>query len=302
MFRLAHISDLHLGPLPRLTLRELASKRITGYVNWHRNRRKHLFTNALDLVMAGIAEAGPDHLAITGDLVNLATGLEIRAAAEWLKTTCDPLATSFVPGNHDAYVPGARDKALTAWYDFVRGDADPLVWTPGRKLFPTIRRRGNVALVGCSTSQATLPFAASGYFSPRQARATAELLKALGEEGLFRVVMIHHPPIRGATTPQKRMIGIRRFAATIATGGAELVLHGHTHLNTLHFLEHGDRKIPVIGVASASQGPGALKPPAAYNLFEIGERPGGWCLKWERRGITAAGSGLAIDHRQEFTL
>ena len=48
------ISDVHLGPLPRLTFRELASKRITGYVNWHRNRRKHLFAGALDMLLADI--------------------------------------------------------------------------------------------------------------------------------------------------------------------------------------------------------------------------------------------------------
>jgi hypothetical protein len=43
MFTLAHISDIHLGPMPDLSILELMSKRITGYVNWHRNRRKQLF-------------------------------------------------------------------------------------------------------------------------------------------------------------------------------------------------------------------------------------------------------------------
>ncbi|RVC83466.1 metallophosphoesterase, partial [Mesorhizobium sp. M4A.F.Ca.ET.022.05.2.1] len=42
MFRLAHISDVHLGPLPGVTYRELASKRVVGYVNWQRNRRRHM--------------------------------------------------------------------------------------------------------------------------------------------------------------------------------------------------------------------------------------------------------------------
>ena len=42
MFRLAHISDVHLGPLPDVTYRDLASKRMVGYVNWQRNRRRFL--------------------------------------------------------------------------------------------------------------------------------------------------------------------------------------------------------------------------------------------------------------------
>ena len=52
MYRLAHLSDIHLGPLPALSLRELASKRVTGYVNWHRNRRRSMFGDTLtDLVL-----------------------------------------------------------------------------------------------------------------------------------------------------------------------------------------------------------------------------------------------------------
>ncbi len=90
MFKLAHISDVHLGPLPKLTFRELASKRITGFVNWHRNRRKHLFTDTLEKLLDDLEAKSPDHLAITGDLVNLATGIEIRAAADWLEEVGDP--------------------------------------------------------------------------------------------------------------------------------------------------------------------------------------------------------------------
>lgn len=301
MFKLAHISDVHLGPLPRLTMRELASKRITGYVNWHRNRRKHLFANALDLLMDDVRAAEPDHLAITGDMVNLATDLEIRMVADWLRAACDPASTSLVPGNHDAYVPGAHAKAVSAWYDYIRGDDDPLVWQEDHKLFPYIRRRGPIAIIGCSTSLATPPFSAMGYFGSRQARETANLLKIAGEEGLFRVVMIHHPPIRGAASRYKRMIGIRRFAAAISVGGAELVLHGHTHLNTHYTLKSKDRQVPVIGIASASQGPGGHKPPAAFNLFTISGGPDAWNLRWERRGLTADASAIQVEHRHIFT-
>ncbi|HKA71574.1 MAG TPA: metallophosphoesterase, partial [Xanthobacteraceae bacterium] len=40
MFLLAHLSDPHLGPMPRPRLTELASKRLLGFVNWH--LRRHL--------------------------------------------------------------------------------------------------------------------------------------------------------------------------------------------------------------------------------------------------------------------
>lgn len=300
MFTFAHISDIHLGPLPRLTLRELASKRITGFVNWHRNRRKHLLVNTLDLLLSDMRQRQPDHLMITGDLVNLATSIEIRLAGEWLESVGDPRETTLVPGNHDAYVPGAHDRSVRQWYPFIAGDESPDDWPDEEHVFPTYRRRGPVAIIGCSTSNATPPFSAGGYFSARQARETANLLRHAGEEGLFRVVMIHHPPIRGAAPSHKRMIGIRRFAAALSLGGAELVLHGHTHLNTVYPLKthHGD--VPVVGIASASQGPGGHKPPAAYNLFSLSGEPGAWNLMCERYGLTPDADAIALEQRRLF--
>ena len=300
MFRLAHISDIHLGPLPALTLLELASKRITGFVNWHRNRRRHLFANTLEILMEDIERRDPDHLAITGDLVNLASSLEIGTIAKWLEDAGKPENISIVPGNHDAYVRGAYDKATKAWYPYMRGDQGPDEWDEDDHVFPYLRVRGKVALIGCSTAVATPPFAASGYFGHRQARETVNMLRAAGEAGLFRVVMIHHPPIRGATSMHKRMIGIRRFGATISSGGAELVLHGHTHLNTVHWLRGQTKQVPVVGIASASQGPGGHKPPAAYNMFSISGGPGQWNLMRERYALTADGMSLALAETTRF--
>ena len=300
MFRLAHISDVHLGPLPAVTLLQLFSKRITGFVNWHRNRRRHLFANTLDIVLDDIERRDPDHLAITGDLVNLATPLEIEAVRQWLPETGKPENVSVVPGNHDAYVPGAYERATRAWYPYMRGDDGPEEWRDGMHVFPYLRVRGPVALIGCSTALATPPFAASGYFGPRQARETVNMLRAAGEAGLFRVVMIHHPPIEGATSLYKRMIGIRRFAATISTGGAELVLHGHTHLDTVYWLPGQEKPVPVVGIASASQGPGGHKPPAGYNLFEISGGPGRWNVMRERFALTPDGLALALAETTRF--
>ncbi len=300
MFRLAHISDVHLGPLPALTFLELFSKRITGFVNWHRNRRRHLFANTLDIVLDDIERHDPDHLAITGDLVNLASPLEITAVRQWLSKAGTPENVSVVPGNHDAYVRGAYEKTTRAWYPYMRGDDAPPEWQENRHVFPYMRVRGPVALIGCSTAVPTPPFSASGYFGSRQAHETVKLLQAAGDAGLFRVLMIHHPPIAGATSLHKRMLGIRRFAATVSRGGADLVLHGHTHLNTVHWLPSREKPVPVVGIASASQGPGGHKPPAGYNLFEISGSPGNWNLMRERYALTPDGLALTLAETTRF--
>lgn len=302
MYKLAHISDVHLGPLPKLTIRELASKRITGFLNWRINRRKHLYSDTLSNLLTDLNRQEPDHLAITGDLVNLATGIEIRAAAEWLAETGTPQDVSVVPGNHDAYVGGAHDKAVAAWYPYVRGDSDPEAWDEEHKVFPYMRVRGPIALIGCSSSIATPPFSAQGYFGKRQAKATVELLKKAKEMGLFRVVMIHHPPIKGAAAQHKRLLGIRRFTATIGAAGAELILHGHTHLNTVYWLrpKGSSQPVPVVGIASASQGPGGKKPRAAFNIFEISGESGRWDVTCKRHSLTEDGLSVELEDARLF--
>ncbi|MGN6303280.1 MAG: metallophosphoesterase family protein [Mesorhizobium sp.] len=284
MFRLAHISDVHLGPLPPVTYRDLASKRVVGYVNWQRNRRRHMHDSVLETLVADIRAAGPDHLAVTGDLVNLALDGEIEMARLWLETLGSPTDVSVVPGNHDAYVPGAFHKACRAWGAWMTGDDGH---TPvDRNGFPYLRVRGPVALIGISTARATAPFMANGFFKEGQAARLGTMLEETGRRGLFRVVMIHHPPLRGAVSPQKRLFGISRFQKTLARHGAELVLHGHSHLPTLGWMGRRGVRIPVVGVAAAGQAPGGRHPASQYNLIEIDGSPDAWRIRLTRRGLS----------------
>ncbi len=287
MFRLAHMSDIHLGPLPRVTPRELASKRITGYVNWQRNRRKRLFGNILDSLMQDIKAAKPDHLVMTGDMVNLAAAAEIEAIAKWLAAAGDPTDISLVPGNHDAYVPGAFKKICAAWRPYMLGD-DEARSASGDHLFPYLRRRGPVALIGVSTAAATPPFMASGVFGHRQAERLANLLENSAD--LYRVILIHHPPVRGATNALKRMIGISRFGRVLERAGAELVLHGHTHEDTLYWLDGRDGRVPVVGVPAAGESPGGRHPASGYNLISIDGTAAGWSSRLQRYGLNADAS------------
>jgi len=298
MYRLAHLSDIHIGPLPDVTYRQLASKRITGYINWQRNRRKHMDDTVIGRIVEGVKADEPDHIAVTGDLVNLALDAEIEVARLWLEALGPHDRVSLVPGNHDAYVPGALDKACRAWGAWMRGDGANQ--PPDRLAFPYMQRRGPLALIGVSSARASAPFMASGVFPERQAEKLAVHLEQAGREGLFRVVLIHHPPVRGATAPHKRLFGIGRFQRVVRRYGAELVLHGHTHLPTTHWIEGRDGGVPVVGVAAAGQATGSAKPPAQYNIFDIGGEPGNWRVKLMRRGIGEGASALHLHCEEEL--
>ena len=299
MFRLAHISDIHLSPLPRVRYRELASKRITGYINWLRNRKGAMHGTVLDKLVADMLAQAPNHIAVTGDLVNLALNLEIDIAADWLSKLGNPDDVSVVPGNHDAYVPGALDRSCRKWEPWMRGDG---IDNKGKRpQFPYIRVRDDVAMIGVSSARATAPFMASGDFRSAQAKRLAAALDEAGAHGLFRVVMIHHPPIHGATPTHKRLYGIRRFQKIIRKHGAELVIHGHTHLATKYEIDGPNGQVPVICVPSASQNYGGHKPPARYNIFNIDRKPdGGWYCLWEQHGIEEVSERIFKISEQEL--
>src|SRR5689334_23262092 len=120
MFTLAHLSDPHLAPLPRINPIELMSKRGLGYINWLRKRRLIHRADMLDAVVADLKDQSPDHVAVTGDLVNLSLTSEFAPARAFLERLGTPDLVSLVPGNHDAYVQAAIGFSTRDWGDYMR--------------------------------------------------------------------------------------------------------------------------------------------------------------------------------------
>lgn len=301
MFRLAHLSDIHLGPLPSVRFRDLRSKRVTGYANWRRNRARHHRPDILTRLIADLNARHPDHVALTGDLINIGLDAEIARAAVWLEEFGPPDRVSLVCGNHDAYVPGALQSALRSWQPYVSGDDGKLVEGPDD--YPLLRRRDGVSLILCNSAEPTAPFLATGRFRRRQRDGLAQLLEEEGEAGRCRVVLIHHPPVRGAAARRKRLMGQTRFRACVKLYGAELVLHGHTHVDSLAHIEGPSGPVPVVGVPAAAQAPvearpdgsvvrqRGVKPPACYNLFELSGGKEGWRIGLKEYGFASGGLG-----------
>ena len=87
MFRLAHVTDPHFRAprgLPGVTAGELLGKRAVGFLNLRVNRvRKHKM-DLLEDMRVDLRAVAPDHLALTGDLSNIAVTSEWRSALAWL--------------------------------------------------------------------------------------------------------------------------------------------------------------------------------------------------------------------------
>jgi 3',5'-cyclic AMP phosphodiesterase CpdA len=290
MITLAHISDIHLSPMPAVGWRDLLGKRLTGYLNWKLRRHDELNSETLASLVAHMQAQNADFTAVTGDLVNLALGEEVDRAGRWLRALGATDRIAVCPGNHDAYVTGALESAQEVWGDYMRGE------TLDDAAFPFVRRVGELAVISCSSAVPTRPFLAIGRFDEKQADRLGRILKIMGEAGHFRAVLIHHPPNAELQHPSFGLKGHKRFRQVIAEHGAELILHGHTHRSSIHSIPGKGHEVPVVGVAAASaaQG-GTLNDPARYNLFRI-ERSGdgSWSCTMREYGYQRLGTDIVM--------
>jgi 3',5'-cyclic AMP phosphodiesterase CpdA len=278
-FTLAHLSDPHLPPLPSPRLRELAGKRALGYLNWIRNRRKFHRRDVLDALVSDLQAQTPDHIAITGDLVNLALEAEFTPALRWLESVGAPDRVTIVPGNHDAYVRATRHRFAGTFGDYLRGDDTPA----GGVTFPFLRRRGPLALIGVSSAVPTPPLMATGWLGRAHLDALERILAQLSAEQLFRVLLIHHP-LRSESRA-KRLTDSAQLLALLEQYGVELILHGHDHIHSMMAIDGPKGTIPAIGVPSASVVAHGRYPGAAYNLFSIWRDGDAWRCEQTVRGF-----------------
>jgi 3',5'-cyclic AMP phosphodiesterase CpdA len=296
MFTLAHLSDIHLGPLPRPRYTELIGKRMLGYINWQKRRRQYSREH-LDRLTADLAQQSPDHIAITGDLVNISLPREFLLARAWLETLGPPDKVTVIPGNHDAYVRLKRDPGFRSWSDYMRSNwaAGGLMLDSGNG-FPFVRRFGDIALIGLSSALPTAPLMATGRLGPEQLAAMGVLLDALREENLCRVVLVHHPPLPGMSPWKSGLHDARATRSRFLQHGAELVLHGHAHRDSLSPLATAYGPLFVVGVSSASATFRRVGRIARYNLFTIEKTNSGWHIHMRSRAMGDDGQPIETDH------
>lgn len=279
MFALAHISDLHLSMPPRPV--ELIGKRGLGLINWHRGRRYIHWPEVLDQVTNDLKQQPTDHIAVTGDLVNLSLPAEYARARLWLDRLGAPDDVTVIPGNHDIYVRQALGGPAQFWGEYMRGDDGGG--------FPFVRRRGPAAVIALSSAVPTGPFMATGELGAGQLEHVAAALDRNRE--FFRVVLIHHPPVTPPARRLRRLIDADEFCRVLADNGAELVLHGHDHRRAVIWLDGpGGKPIPSIGAPSASaQKPHGHENGAGYNIYLIDGAAGSWRCEMVGRERSAGG-------------
>jgi 3',5'-cyclic AMP phosphodiesterase CpdA len=265
MFRFAHISDLHLPPPCAPRVRTLQFKQILAFLSWTM-RRKYLHRyHVIEVGLRALRDFAPDHICLTGDLVNLALPEEIEQATEWLRALGTlGMTCTLVPGNHDALVRPAVAHFTKAWAPWMGMDGG------GPATFPYVVYRGPAAFIGLSSALPTPPGMAWGEVNRDQVEALEPLLKRAAAEKRFRVLLIHHPPAPQNDSPRRRLRRSGPLLDLLKRQGAELILHGHLQKSTQMTLPGPNGGIPVYGAGSFSLG----RRPTTGHFF-------GFCLEDE---------------------
>ena len=288
--------------MPAFRLRDFTAKRAMGYVNWKRGREHLNDMSMLKRLVADMRGQEPDHIAMTGDVVNIGLPAEFATGAAWMHTLGSEQDVSFTPGNHDAYAHRSMPylaAAFAPWMTSDEGEGRP------SGSFPFLRVRDGVALIGLSSGVPTGPLMATGSMGKEQRQRFAQMLDETRRRGLARVVLIHHPPLLSGATAMRNMTDARDFEAIIAQHGAEVILHGHNHKRSVAHLKSDlaatvGGRIPVIGVPSASSTAKSARHRAAYHLVRLQREGGIWRISARVRGLMP--NGGEIGERDEIAV
>lgn len=274
MFRLAHVTDPHFRGFDGLGLGHVPSfvgKRVVGALNLVVNRTRKHKMELLTALRDDLRAQAVDHVALTGDLSNIAIEPEWQTALRWidgLGAAAD--SVTVIPGNHDTYVADVVEKRVFERLFAVHQTCDV---APGaEERYPFVRLRGEVALVGMSSCVPTGDLGAWGEVGAAQLARIEAVLGSPALAGKTRVVLIHHPPVMIKAGEHRNLRDRSALAAVLARTGAELVLHGHDHADERATLEGpGGAPIPVVGAGSASYA-GDADRRSRYNVYEIDGR------------------------------
>ncbi len=277
-FCLVHLTDFHIFHSTGASWRFFTNKRFLSYLSWRLRRGRTNPPEMLTRLLACLPSETPDHVVVTGDLTHMGLPREFLRARGVLERIGSPNRVFVIPGNHDALVAASSESLGRAWGDYLaadRGRGEPESGSdPGA--YPRVREQNGVALIGLSSALPTLPFSAAGRLGAAQCRRLAAVLERTGRKRLFRVVLVHHPIIRGQVKARKSLRDADRLRGVLSRYGAELVLHGHTHRHSRESVDGPVAPIPVIGLPSATADDADPDKKACLRIFSIGTQSGGW--------------------------
>ena len=218
-----------------------------------------------------------DIVAISGDLSQRARAGEFQRASVFLRDISRPVtpggavpAVITVPGNHDVawwfspFGVGRKERRYEKYRRYITDTLEPVVHVAG------------VTLVGLNTAPGvhwyTLTWdphdvSVVGALRERQlAHAATVFAQAPASDA--RVVVMHHNPMRGSISGRIGLLRSARVMTAFAGMGVDLVLCGHDHQESIHFVEQSGKGV-VVSTAGTLSSRSRGGRPSSFNVITL---------------------------------
>jgi 3',5'-cyclic AMP phosphodiesterase CpdA len=241
---LVHLGDVHFGA--HVDLRQIA---------------------ALERL---VPELRPDAIAISGDFTQRARHGEFQRALALVESLRRSAPTLVVPGNHDTtwwWSPfdllGAGRKHAK-YRRYFGEDLGPVLERPGLIMVGAVTAHG---LAAGSVTWNLRDLTVKGHL-PRTETDRARAVFAQAPAAAARVLVFHHNVLRGEISRRMGLAHWRDAHRRVAGSGADLVLCGHDHQESVGQID-GRVLVAAAGTHTSMSRGGR---PSVFNLIEITER------------------------------
>ena len=231
-----------------------------------------------------------DVVAISGDLSQRARSGEFQRAQVFIRDAAKVSRVITIPGNHDVKwwrAPlgiGNKAKVYENYRKFIDRNLEPVLHVPG------------ATFVGINTAHGvtrrTLTWnlrdiSIIGDVKKGQLDKAKELFEKSPRRDA-RVIVMHHNPVKGDLSGRHGLKNTQKILGAFAEMGVDLVLCGHDHQESVHYIEH-TRKGTVISTAGTISNRSRGGRPSSVNVISIGLKTiDVTTLVWSRESRTFA--------------
>jgi 3',5'-cyclic AMP phosphodiesterase CpdA len=224
----------------------------------------------IEAIEAIIQEDKFDVVAVSGDFSQRARSGEFQRAAVFLRDAQRVSKTIAVPGNHDVawwHAPlglGRPEKLYENYLKYISKDLEPVLRIPG------------ATFVGVNTSHGVTARTLTWNVRDisiigdirREQFKRAEAAFAKTPKADARVVVMHHNPVAGELSQRHGLKKTKRILGAFAAMGVDLILCGHDHQESVHYIEH-TKKGTVISTAGTVSNRSRGGRPSSVNVIHI---------------------------------
>lgn len=257
--RIAHITDTHILEADHGDRSGRHLLRV-NFLSFGRAKDAEDRRYRLLRAMRQAAEAGAEHLVMTGDMTEDGLPSQFESLAEVLRASdVPPERITLVPGNHDLYTD------LHAWDVAMSGPLAP--WAPTSRLGSLIVR-GDLALLPVSTSFKQHYLFSGGRLGTHNARRIRWAAEQAKDLGCALLVGLHHPVLPYPVSVGTWWDGLRDhhlMTGLLQAHPDMFVFHGHIHKEVTRAVEPNVH--PQVFCAKATVDGDAL-----YRLYDVQDR------------------------------